>query len=104
MRSVTVHEASCVLRRPALSEAVLADGLSEDGAVAGLFLKAPSGMKHWQQPMSADMQLRGGPCSLKRHDSAYASVCTASKHVPFFWVAKVTLGLEEKLPTCCLQS
>lgn len=31
----------------------------------------------------------------KRHDSAYASVCTASKHVSFFWVAKVTPGLEE---------
>lgn len=44
------------------------------------------------------------PAACKRRISAHASVCTAAKHVSFFWVAKVTPGLEGKHPTYCLRS
>lgn len=41
------------------------------------------------------------PAACKGKNSAYASICTASEHVSFLWVAKVTPGLEGKHPTYC---
>lgn len=75
--------------------------------VAGLCFKNLNGKKYWLVLMSADMWPAGSeldPAACKRHDSAYASVCTASEQVSFFQVAKVTLGLGEKHPTYCLHS